>query len=269
MANPKISVIIAVYNTEEYLKQCLDSVCNQTLKDIEIICVNDGSSDSSYQILNEYAEKDNRIKIINQKNKGLSEARNKALDVVNSPYVMFMDSDDWIESRTLEIFYDKMHKENADIILCNFISVPEDQLMLTRANNFQKYYDSFRKPTGLYKFNGDFSEYRVSSNGKLYKMDIINKYNLRFPVALINEDEAWHWYYFSLIKNIYIINEPFFYRLIRRDSIMFRRDINGVGVLDMIDNLKYIYQYLKKINYIANMISNMPNILISVREMCY
>ncbi|MDR2066736.1 MAG: glycosyltransferase, partial [Endomicrobium sp.] len=243
---PKISVIVPVYNTEKYLHKCLDSVINQTFKDIEIICVNDGSTDSSYKILKDYAKKDNRIKIINQKNKGLSEARNKALDMVSSPYVMFIDSDDWIESITLEIFYDKILKENVDIVLCNFVSIPEDQLMLARANKFQKYYDSFRKPTGLYKFNDNFSEYRVSSNCKLYKMDIINKYNLRFPVALINEDESWHWYYFSVIKNVYFINESFYHRLIRKDSLMSRRDIDGVGVLDMIYNLKYIYQYLQK-----------------------
>jgi glycosyltransferase involved in cell wall biosynthesis len=243
---PKISVIVPVYNTEKYLHKCLDSIISQTLKDIEIICINDGSTDSSYQILKDYVKKDNRIKIINQKNKGPSEARNKALDMVNSPYVMFVDSDDWIESITLEIFYDKILKENADIVLCNYVSVPEDQLMLTRANEFQKYYDSFRKPTGLYKFNGDLWEYRAGPNCKLYKMDIINKYNFRFPAALINEDETWHWYYFSVIKYVYFINESFYHRLIRKDSIMYRRDIDGVGVLDMIYNLKYIYQYLQK-----------------------
>ena len=91
---PKVSVIIPVYNVEKYLKQCLDSVVNQTLKDIEIICVNDGSTDNSLEILEEYAQKDNRIIIISQENQGQSVARNIALEKATGEYVGFVDSDD-------------------------------------------------------------------------------------------------------------------------------------------------------------------------------
>jgi glycosyltransferase involved in cell wall biosynthesis len=104
MNSPKISVIIPIYNTEKYLRQCLDSVVNQTLKDIEIICINDGSTDNSLQILNEYVTKDTRMKIINSKNGGSCGSRNAGLNIVKSDYIMFVDSDDWIQLNTLEFF---------------------------------------------------------------------------------------------------------------------------------------------------------------------
>ena len=93
MNNPKISVIIPVYNVEKYLSECLDSVISQTLKDIEIICVNDGSTDNSLQILKEYASKDTRIKIIDKENEGQGYARKVGLDVANGEYILFCDSD--------------------------------------------------------------------------------------------------------------------------------------------------------------------------------
>jgi glycosyltransferase involved in cell wall biosynthesis len=102
---PKVSIVIPVYNVEKYLRQCLDSVVNQTLKDIEIICVNDGSTDNSLQILEEYANKDDRIKIINKDNGGLSSARNAGLEIATGVYIGFVDSDDYIEIETYNEAY--------------------------------------------------------------------------------------------------------------------------------------------------------------------
>ena len=103
---PKISVIIPVYNVEKYLSRCLDSVCSQTFNDIEIICINDCSPDNSAEILQEYAEKDKRIRIINkEKNGGLSAARNSGFAVATGEYIYFLDSDDWIELDFLEKMY--------------------------------------------------------------------------------------------------------------------------------------------------------------------
>ena len=94
---PTVSVIIPVYNVEQYLSKCLDSVINQTFKNIEIICINDGSTDNSLKILNEYAMADKRIIVINQENSGVYAARNKGLQIANGKYISFVDSDDWIE----------------------------------------------------------------------------------------------------------------------------------------------------------------------------
>lgn len=103
---PKISVIVPVYNTEKYLDECLNSVENQTLKDIEIICVNDGSTDKSLEILNNHAGKDSRIKVISQENGGVSSARNAGIESSSGSYILFIDSDDFIETYLCKNVYD-------------------------------------------------------------------------------------------------------------------------------------------------------------------
>ena len=113
---PKVSVIIPVYNVEKYLRQCLDSVVNQTLKDIEIICVDDGSTDNSLAILEEYAANDDRFIILEQKNQGAGAARNKGLEVAKGEFVHFMDSDDWIETYAYEELYDLIIIKKVDLI---------------------------------------------------------------------------------------------------------------------------------------------------------
>ncbi len=115
---PKISVIIPVYNVEKYLRECLDSVINQTLKDIEIICVNDGSTDNSLEILKEYEKQDSRIKIIDKKNEGAAAARNLGLKSATGDYVIFFDSDDYMEFMALEKLYQNITDNNADISIC-------------------------------------------------------------------------------------------------------------------------------------------------------
>ena len=103
---PAVSVLVAVYNVSTYLRQCLDSLKNQTLKDIEIICVNDGSTDSSLQILEEYAAKDDRIKLVNKINGGLPSARNAGLEIARGEYICFVDGDDFVDIR----MYQKMYR---------------------------------------------------------------------------------------------------------------------------------------------------------------
>jgi len=112
----KVSVVIPVYNTYKYLPECLESVINQTLADIEIICINDGSTDFSSKILEEYASKDKRIKIISQNNQGLSCARNRGLEIARGEYIYFLDSDDKITLTALEELYDIAEKNKLDII---------------------------------------------------------------------------------------------------------------------------------------------------------
>ena len=118
---PIISVIIPVYNSEKYLRKCLDSVINQTLKDLEIICVNDGSTDQSLEILNEYINVDNRITVINQDNLGAGAARNKGLEVAKGEYIHFLDADDWLEPNAYELVYHHVKKSDTIIDICMFL----------------------------------------------------------------------------------------------------------------------------------------------------
>ena len=126
MKKPKVSICVPVYNMEKYLKECLDSLVNQSLKEIEIICVNDESKDSSLDILNEYAKRYPNIKIVSQKNTGLGGARNTALRNANGEYIGFVDADDFVESDMYEKLYNAAKTEKADIAMCNLKFYPMD-----------------------------------------------------------------------------------------------------------------------------------------------
>ena len=118
--SPVISVIVPVYNTEPYLRECLDSISNQTLKDIEIICVDDGSSDNSIKILKEYEEKDNRFTILTQNHLKAGVARNNGIKIAKGEYLCFLDSDDFFDLNMLEEMYNQGKEDNSDIVVCGY-----------------------------------------------------------------------------------------------------------------------------------------------------
>lgn len=123
--NILITIIVPVYNAEQYLERCINSIVGQTLKDIEIVCVNDGSTDKSLQVLKRF--KDDRLIIIDKENEGVAEARNCGLDVAKGRYIMFVDSDDWLELNACELAYDSMVKEQADIVMWSYITETEER----------------------------------------------------------------------------------------------------------------------------------------------
>ena len=154
---PKVSIIIAVYNVEPYLRRSLDSVCNQTLDDIEIICINDASTDNSLEILREYEQKDKRVKVINlEQNSGAAVARNKGLDVATGEYLGFVDPDDEIVLNFYEELYKKAKEEDADIVKCKRKNINVDgTVYYTKLNDIikekGKYYFSFEWQTAIYR----------------------------------------------------------------------------------------------------------------------
>ena len=113
-----ISVIIPVYNTADYLPRCLDSILNNTYRNLEVICINDGSRDNSLEILNAYSEKDSHVRVINQENGGISAARNNAMDLASGEYIAFVDSDDWVHSHYFEVLLNGLLLHRADIAVC-------------------------------------------------------------------------------------------------------------------------------------------------------
>ena len=183
MEKIKVSVIIPVYNTENYLRACLDSVVNQTLRDIEIICVNDGSTDNSLSILKEYAQKDSRIVLINQKNAGVSAARNNAIAVAKGEYLAFLDSDDWFEPDAMEVAYSKISQDKTDVVVfawkiyyenkfCNEVNTGIIEKFLNSTNSL----DDFIKLSALVW-------------DKLFKTEFIRKHNILFPDGItVTED---------------------------------------------------------------------------------
>ena len=123
---PKISVIIPVYNTESYLSRCLDSVLSNTYENLEVICVNDGSTDNSINILDNYKFSDERVIVINQKNSGVSAARNAGLNVATGEYIAFIDSDDWVHTQYFEILLFAMSCNDSDVAACQYSQVSEE-----------------------------------------------------------------------------------------------------------------------------------------------
>ena len=128
-----ISIIIPVYNVEQYLSRCIDSVINQTYKNLEIILIDDGSTDDSGEICDEYALKDNRIKVMHKQNGGVSSARNEGLDISKGNYIGFIDSDDFIEKDMYEFLYDLLTKNNCDISCCNKFIFKDNKFIASKS----------------------------------------------------------------------------------------------------------------------------------------
>lgn len=179
----KISVIIPVYNVEKYLTKCIDSVINQTYSNLEIICIDDGSTDDSGRILDEYAKKDNRIIVIHQENKGVSAAKNRGLEVMSGDYVGFVDSDDWIETDFYENAYLSITKNDADIF-CSGIYEDRNNICIKRENKPAVKDGVFGKNEALlYAFKRDYyKNFGAYLWNKVFRANLF--YNIRFDEEL-------------------------------------------------------------------------------------
>lgn len=181
----KVSIIVPVYNCEKYLKDCLDSLVNQTLKDIEIICVNDGSIDNSLDILNTYAQKDSRIVLINQENQGQSCARNKAMKIANGEYIAFVDADDWIDLDFFEKLYNEASKNCCDIAAGGiYWNLTDGQVAFVDI--------SFKKAKIYTKTSDKYKVTRVAKTAyvwnKIYKRKLLEDLGLQFEPGVYFED---------------------------------------------------------------------------------
>lgn len=205
---PKVSVIIPVYNVEPYLPRCLDSVINQTLEDIEIICINDCSTDNSLAILQDYASKDKRIKIIDLGvNNGVGNARNKGLDTAKGEYIGFVDPDDYIDLNFYEELYEKGKETDADIVKCEFETIKTD-------GSREKSISNYRIQT-ISKFY--FSNEYTSA---IYKSSLIFGNNITFPTDIIvGEDSVFLHKVVIKANKINIISNVFYYYVRRNNSL--------------------------------------------------
>ena len=202
----KITVIVPVYNVEHYLNKCLDSLINQTYKNLEIIVINDGSTDNSGKICQEYAQKDNRIIYIEKENGGQSEARNMGLDRMTGSYVTFVDSDDWVEPDYVEVLYNKLIEYQADIAVGNYYSYNEQEgifyFHIFGDSYYEKVYDNVSIFENLYESQEMKSFSLISVGGKLYRVDLVK--HLRFDIGKLGEDGY-------LNQKIYLLAEKTIY----------------------------------------------------------
>ena len=209
-----ISIIIPIYNVEQFLPKCLDSIINQTYQDLEIILVNDGSTDTCPQICEDYAINDNRIKVIHKENGGLSDARNAGYKVVTGDYLAFVDSDDLI---SLD-FYDRLLKiaieRNADIVESRILRFTnEKDLQNLQQDNRVVEFETEKALEFLMK-----EQLKQVVWNKLYKTNLVN--NLLFEKGKIHEDEFWTYQIFARAKKIVKTNYPLYFYRQQSDSIM-------------------------------------------------
>lgn len=219
MEKDLITVIVPVYKVENYLKKCVDSILNQTYKNLEIILVDDGSPDNCPKMCDEYAEKDKRIKVVHKKNGGLSDARNFGIDASTGKYLTFVDSDDYLNLNTIKFLYDNLVKTNSDLSIIGFKEVFENEeidLNQKEENEILEVYDNSNKFEQLY-FNKNKLSFVVAW-GKLYNKNIFE--TLRFPVGKINEDEFVTHLVLDKCQKICFCNAAYYCYLQRENSIM-------------------------------------------------
>ena len=231
----KISIIIPIYNVEKYLRRCLDSIINQTLKDIECLLINDGSPDQSQKIIDEYVSKyPHLFKSYIKENGGLSDARNFGLNYVTGEYIAFVDSDDWIEPTMYEKMYETAINQSADLVVCDFLMEWE----LTGVSNYIQ---------GLRCDSNDASKNFLisppSAWNKLYKAELFLKTNIRYPIGLWYEDLATTAKLIPFCENISYVDEAFVHYIQREGSIM--STINE-KMLDIYKAIESIEEYYKK-----------------------
>lgn len=189
MESPLISLIIPIFNSEKYLVQCLESVINQTYYNLEIICVNDGSTDMSFNILSKYKVLDNRIKIVSQNNSGTSIARNSGVAVAKGDYISFLDSDDWLSDDYFQIMVNHALRHNADLVLCGYIREYNEkslsrllynELTVFQQNQCKLLLRRIIGPTKNELSHPEMMDSLSTIGSKLYRADIIKNYSLNF-----------------------------------------------------------------------------------------
>lgn len=218
MKSPTFSIIVPVYDVESYLDTCIKSVLNQTYQDFELILVDDGSKDSSGRICDEYAHKDARIQVIHKPNAGVSAARNAGLDIAKGRYICFVDSDDWIDSRYLQVVLESIG--NFDILFIGSVWHYEDGSLRSLCMQTAEY----REGIGDAIFHLLDNEIGINYFGftwnKVFRKDIIAQFHIRFVEGLaISEDEVFTLAYSNHIKTLKIIDSPLYHYLWKKQGL--------------------------------------------------
>ena len=241
---PKISIIIPIYKVEKYLRFCLDSLCVQTLKDIEIICVNDGSPDNCGEILNEYQKKDKRFYILNQENLGSGPARNNGLDHAKGEFVGFVDPDDWVSPNYFEILYNRATICSADIsATANIIKVHKYQTKKSVGFQSEKIIVSDQKRKNLIYRSG------VIWN-KVFKKKLVDKYNIRFAdTKSTGQDNPFNIISLATANKIATTTMGTYFYRVRSESAINSRSLKDIGIVEIYND---IFSQIKKLNLEEN-----------------
>ena len=249
----KISVVIPVHNTGEYLDRCLNSVCGQTLSEIEIICIDDGSEDDSASILKKYAETDERVIVFSQARLGVSSARNRGINESHAEYIFFVDSDDYLAEDALEKVYSVMSASDLDIVIFQSMAFTDNSEYKRRAENITKYLSFKEDYPGVYtgkdllvKFY-DNSNYIVNVWNKCYRSSLIKDNNIGFIEGIIHEDVSFSFECMVMASRVMCINDVlYFYR--QRDESITTTKTSFENVYGRYICAKRIYSRLKEMD---------------------
>lgn len=242
----KVSVIVPIYKVEKYLKRCLDTIVKQSYPYLEIILVDDGSPDKCGSIAEEYAKADNRIIVIHKKNGGLSDARNTGMLHVTGEYILFVDSDDWLENNMIEQMLNTSIKLKADIVQSAFYYAYDDHLLFD-----QRYFKKGNPPSILN--NIELMTELVANErvknfawGKLYKTKLIM--DIPFKIGVLFEDVFWAHQVMYRVKKYAILNQPLYYYFQRSDSIISTYTPKNLDIIEGLKERQYfIEQYYKEL----------------------
>lgn len=210
MSNPLVSILIPVYNVEAFLPQCLDSVIGQTYQNLQIVLIDDGSTDKSWQIMQEYIQKDNRMEIYHQDNAGVATTRNHLLDKIKGEYFLFIDSDDWIESDMVEFLISKQEESNADLVMCEnvindaLVSGNFTQKILLRHQAIERF---------LYHI-----EFRGSLWNKLIKTNLLSNCKFQSGISL-GEDALFCWHILQYVTTVLMTDRQLYHYRMNNESI--------------------------------------------------
>ena len=270
MGEVKVSIIVPVYNVAKYLRECMDSLVNQSLEDIEIICVNDGSTDNSLEILEEFAKKDSRVKVFTIENSGISIARNYGMEQATGEYIGFVDSDDYVNEYMFEKLYISCVQNDLDLAMCK-IQLFDNET--GEINNDMDYYNlKVFKDMDKDVFNADdTTEFTcnivVNVYNKLYRSSLLKDNSIEFPANLIFEDEIFFIKTYLLAQRISIVNEfLYYYRLNRAGSLTYlEKENNYVDMVHIYKKEREIFKELGKYDEYKVLLANRMLFLILAR----
>ena len=242
----KVSVIVPVYNVEKYIDKCLDSLVNQTLKELEIIIVNDGSPDNSEKIIKKYLKKYNNIKYFVKENGGLSSARNYGLKYVTGEYIAFIDSDDYVSNDMYEKMYFKAKENNFDMVVCDINYVYNDKIEIVNSG--------IKKDTNDIK--STYLNIHPAAWNKIFKKDLFEN-NIYFKEGVWFEDVEFIYRLLPYVKSIGVIHEAYNYYINREGSItntvnkkIYDYIYNMNGIVDFYKENKIYFKYQKELEYV-------------------
>lgn len=277
MKNAKVTVIVPVYNVEKYLEECLESIINQTLKELEIICVNDGSIDKSGMILKEYAKKDKRITVIDKVNEGQSIARNKGIEIAEGEFIYFMDSDDYLELDAFEKLYGEAKEYNLDILYFSGIPFWENVKLYESHRNMRNLYtrgdgyDSILSGQDMLALMMEKESYLQSPCLQFIRREYLVENNINFKEGIIHEDNLFTFLLIVNAQRTKCINDIFFHRRIRENSTMTQLETfkNAKGYFTCYyEMLRFLDRYRIENRNVKGITSVMNNVRYQVIRIC-